>query len=239
MGYLVVTSGRILLPEPLEGQALAVLEVELGPLQGPFDADDLSVLGSPVESFADLAAVAGVRMVREAEWLSVSTDLEGEPTWSDQAAAFWTGLGRFATDGEIVVRGADGATWGYRYTGAGVERSGEPGSPPAGATPPVGASSGPSPAEPEAQGDAPDGPTPPAGPPATGGSVGWPPPVDPSEHPSSGAAAGTPPDGGYGAFFDDRAPAPRSPGRTAAMTALLVVGVLLIVAVAMLTAGIF
>ena len=43
----------------------------------------------------------------------------------------------------------------------------------------------------------------------------------------------------YAHLFDPDAAQPRSSGRTAAMAALLVVGVLLIVGVAMLTAGLF
>jgi hypothetical protein len=227
MGPLVVTSGRITLPEHLEGQALTVLEVELGGKDGPFDPDRLTVGPTAVESLADLASLAGVTVLREGDALLFSTDHGGDPRWSEQAEAFWSGLGRFATGGEIHLRGADGATWSYRYSPEGVEQvgapadAGEPSPPPRDpppAPPPV--------AAPREPGD---------GPPATEEPrAGWPPPVEPTG-PGDPRAGG--PADPYASLFDQSAPQPRSPGRTAAMAVLLVVGVLLIVGVAMLTAG--
>ncbi|WP_148574260.1 hypothetical protein [Nocardioides caldifontis] len=245
MGPLVVTSGRITLPEQLEDQALTVLEVELGGKDGPFDPDRLVVGTAHVETLADLASVAGVSVVREGDALLFSTDRQGDPRWCEQAAAFWQGLGRFATGGEIHLRGADGTTWSYRYSADGVEQVGSPADPaavpgpPAAEPPPVAAAdAGPTT-------DAPPADVPPTAPPADAPPpsgqdqppVGWPPPVEPPRGPGDPRVGG--PADPYASLFDPEAPEPRSPGRTAAMAALLVVGVVLIVGVAMLTAGLF
>jgi hypothetical protein len=224
MGPLVVTSGRITLPEALEGQAVTVLEVELAGKDGPFDAERLAVGDRPVESLGDLASLAGVTVLREGDALLFSTDHGGDPRWSEQSAAFWQGLGRFATGGEIHLRGADGGTWSYRYTSDGVQQVGAP--PVAG--------------RPAARPHAPEPPPPaPPAPPVDTGEPAGPPPGPP---PGPGQPPPAPPWGVGGdprAFLDPEAPPPRSPGRTAGMAVLLVVGVLLIVAVALLTAGIF
>ncbi len=118
MSYLVATAGRIRLPENLEQQALTVLEVELQSLQGRFHPD------MPVADLAALARFAGADLSREGEWLVLGTDRAGEPLWSQQADAFYTGLGRFVTDGEVQLRGQDGAQWAYRYTSEGVAEVG-------------------------------------------------------------------------------------------------------------------
>jgi hypothetical protein len=230
MGTLVVTSGRITLPEHLEGQALTVLEVELGGRAGPFDPERLTVGTTPVETLADLATLAGVTVAREGEELLFSTDHRGDPRWSEQAAAFWTGLGRFATDGEIHLRGADGATWSYRYSGEGVEQVGAPAAPTT-AEPPAAPQE--PPAAPSTQTTPEPTPQEPAPPPEEP-RAGWPPPLDPADDP-----LGYPRPDDPRAFLDPDDAPPRSPGRTTAMAALLVVGVLLIVGLALLTAGLF
>jgi hypothetical protein len=107
MGYLVQSSGRLLLPERLEPQVLAVLEVELLRHDGWFHEDDVEV----VDSLRDLARYAAADLTRDGDWLTVTTDRDGDPKWSDQAAAFYTGLARFVLQGEVRVEGEDGQRW--------------------------------------------------------------------------------------------------------------------------------
>lgn len=121
MRYAVETTGRLLLPENLEPQALTVLELELaarpGPFTEPHDADTL----------AELATSAGAAVRREGDWLLLATDTAGDPTWSDQATAFYTGLARWVRDGEVHVRGEDGSAWSYRFGPDGVIQVGQNG----------------------------------------------------------------------------------------------------------------
>jgi hypothetical protein len=210
MAYLVATAGRIHLPEHLEHQALTVLEVELSPHEGRFHPDQ------PVDDLATLARYVGADVAREGDWLVFSTDRAGEPVWSQQAAAFYAGLGRFAADGEVQLRGQDGAHWAYRYTSDGVTELGT-----RGGTDVVDA------AEPEPAPPPTEPPPAPVAPPQPPPAPPWPPPVDQprSEEPPN-------------PFFAEDAPAPRSPGRTVAMAMLLLGGIFLIVAIAMLAAGI-
>jgi hypothetical protein len=213
MAYLVATAGRIRLPEHLEHQALTVLEVQLTPHEGRFHPDD------PVEDLAALARYVGADLARDGDWLVVSTDRAGEPVWSEQSAAFYTGLGRFVTDGEVQLRGQDGAQWAYRYSSDGVTEVGARGD-----TSTAEAAAPPPPA-PVEEPPPPPSPAPPS-PAESAPAPGWPPPVD-----RPGGAAPDP-------FWADDAPAPRSPGRTVAMAVLLLGGIFLIVAIAMLAAGI-
>ncbi len=120
MGYLVASTGRLLLPEPLEPQVLTVLEVELLRHQGWFAEGDVEA----VDTLADLARFAGADLARDGDWLVVSTDEEGDPKWSEQATAFYAGLARFVLQGEVRFQGEDGVQWAYRYTPDGMVQDG-------------------------------------------------------------------------------------------------------------------
>lgn len=212
MGYLVESSGRLLLPEPLEPQALTVLEVELLRHQsGWFREDDVEA----VDTLADLGRFVGAALSRDGDWLVVTTDDQGDPKWSDQATAFYVGLARWVRDGEVRFLGEDGQQWSYRYTADGTVHSGVNGWDGAG-----GGAPGPEPRP---------APPPPAPPPPA------PPPSAPSSPPPEPGAWGKPPPEQQDFWADS--PEPRSGGRTVAMTVLLVVGVLLIIGVASLAAG--
>jgi hypothetical protein len=218
MGYLVQSSGRLLLPERLEPQVLTVLEVELLRHDGWFQEDDVEA----VDSLRDLARYAAVDLTRDGEWLTVTTDEDGDPKWSDQAAAFYTGLARWVLQGEVRVAGEDGQRWSYRYTPDGLVQEGVTDDTGAGnprdetsAAAPL-----PEPATPPTQLTQP--PQPPLPAPPTGATG---PGTDPATDPAAAARD---------FWADDPAPRPR---RTLAMTLLLVVGVILIIGVASLAAG--
>jgi hypothetical protein len=121
MSYAVETSGQLLLPVELERQALTVLEVELVTRQGPLDDPEA------VDTFAELATVAGADVRREGDLLHVSTAALGAPEWSDQATAFYLGLARWVREGEVHLVGQDGARWSYRYGADGVIQVGQNG----------------------------------------------------------------------------------------------------------------
>ncbi len=121
MGYTVETSGRLLLPQHLEAQALTVLEVELAAQPGPFDDT------THVDDLAELAGFAGAGVRREGEWLVLTTDEEGDPKWSEQATGFYAGLARWVRQGEVHLVGEDDARWSYRYGPDGVIQVGQNG----------------------------------------------------------------------------------------------------------------
>jgi hypothetical protein len=185
MTYPVETSGQLLLPEPLERQALTVLEVELVGRQGPLADVDA------VDTLADLATAAGAAVRREGDWLQVTTAGGVDHSWSDQATGFYVGLARWVTEGEVHLVGPDGARWSYRYGPDGVIQVGQNGW---------------------------DGSLVPFGEPV---------PATPGR-----AGAGAPPRG-----FQQPVEPQQSGGRAVAMTLLLIVGVLLIIGIAMLGAG--
>jgi hypothetical protein len=206
MGYLVESSGRLLLPEPLEPQVLTVLEVDLLRHQGWFGEEDVEV----VDTLADLARFVGADLVRDGDWLVVSTYEEGDPKWSEQATAFYEGLARWVLKGDVRLAGEDGAQWSYRYGPDGMVKEGVNGWDS-------------SPGD-----DVPEPAVPPAPPAPAPSSLDAPasPPVEPDARDAGPA---------HDFWADD--PSPRQGNRTVAMTLLLLVGVALIVGVAMLAAG--
>jgi hypothetical protein len=206
MGYLVESSGRLLLPEPLEPQVLTVLEVELLRHEGWFQEEAVEA----VDTLADLARFVGAGLTRDGDWLVVSTDEEGDPKWSEQATAFYEGLARWVLKGDVRFRGEDGAQWGYRYGPDGMVRDG--------------AHRGDGPPRQEV----PDVAVPPAQPAASA-------PPAASLAPPAEAEAWAEPAPAHDFWADD--PSVRHGNRTVAMTLLLVVGVILIIGVALLAAG--
>jgi hypothetical protein len=253
VGFLVATTGRLLLPEQLERQALTVAEHRMAAREGGFDPDSAST----VDSLAELAAYAGVRLERDGDWLRVSTDHHGDPKWSEQAEEFYRSMAGFVQEGEVHLRGADGNAWSYAYSAAGMQQQGSHGRD----EPPPGAASG---AATHPGSSPPDAPLPPpvTPPPATPPQAASPPgpagpePADPTTAPPEsgtgfvdypGRTAGppreeeppsTPPgvrDAGWAGTDDDPPPAP--PGRVLLMTVVLVVGVALIIGLALLVSG--
>lgn len=225
MGYLVATTGRLLLPEGVERQALTVAEHRMAGRDGWLDADQVA----GVDTLAELAAYAGVTLTREGDWLTVATDHQGDPKWSDQAEEFYRSLAGFVQQGEVHLRGEDGSTWSYTYTPTGLQEQGRQ-------TPPTteAGAAGSAPAT-----ERPEPTTPPAPPTEEPGGFSYPgkkqPPVPPRPpRPPSAPPRGTQ-DAGWAGVDDDPPPAP--PGRVVLMSVVLVVGVALIIGLALLVAG--
>lgn len=131
MGYLVETTGRLLIPLDREGAAVAALTVAMADRDGWFNPEDGEW---PVSSLADLAPFAAASVEREGEWLVLATDEDGDPKWSEQATAFYAELATWVSEGAVIVSGEDGAEWRYIFAGGeltqlgvnGWDGSGEP-----------------------------------------------------------------------------------------------------------------
>lgn len=221
-------------------------------LEGGFDPER----APDVDELGDLAAYAGVALTRDGDWLVVSTDLRGDPKWSEQAEEFYRSLGGFVQDGEVHLRAQDGSSWSYAYSPTGVERS---------RTQAAGAeraAESTQPTEPDAgpaSPEAPPAPEPPPPPPPTpepqdfidypGREQSAPPPPEPPSEaapptppPAQEPPAEAPPSGPPQSYRDLRLPhdddaRPSPPGRALLMTVVLVVGVLLIIGLALLVSG--
>ena len=74
----------------------------------------------PAGSLEELASFAAAQLCRHGDELVVEPDVDGDPTWFEQATAFWLGLGELVDDGRVEVEGADGCTWSYEFTPRGV-----------------------------------------------------------------------------------------------------------------------
>ena len=98
-----------------EEEAVAALRLEVLGHRGWLGEED------EINSFADLACVGAARISRSGDWVTFATDDLNDPKWTDQAEAFFLGLGRWVRQGNVVVEGEDGERWGYRYGPEGVE----------------------------------------------------------------------------------------------------------------------
>ena len=121
MGYGVETNGRLLLPADREDAAFESLSAVMAEHEGWYDPDDDEW---PMRSVADLAAVAGASVRRDGDWLLLETDEEGDPKWSDQATAFYTGLAPYVAEGSVSLTGEDGTEWSYGYADGAVTQAG-------------------------------------------------------------------------------------------------------------------
>ena len=234
---------------------MTVAEHRMAGLEGGFDAER----AHEVDELADLAAYAGVALTREGDWLVVSTDLRGDPKWSEQAEEFYRSLGGFVQQGEVHLRAQDGSTWSYAYSSTGVERSrtqaaGE--QPEAQSTQSTEPDAGPASPEPPPAPEPTPPPTPTAEPESfidyPGREQSPPPPSErPTEPPTEQTwdtgtppppPADQPPSGPPQSYRDLQLPhdddaRPSPPGRALLMTVVLVVGVLLIIGLALLASG--
>ena len=120
MGYLVETTGRLLLPLDREAAAFDALVAAMADRQGWFRPDDEEW---PVTSLADLATYAAAAVTRDGDWLVLSTDEAGDPKWSDQADAFYEELARWVTEGTVSFTGEDGMPWSVTYAEGRMTRS--------------------------------------------------------------------------------------------------------------------
>ena len=119
MGYLVDVSGTVRLPEHDEERALALLRGRmLDADQGWLHEDD------EVDSLEELATYAAAACSRSGDTLVFTPDEEGDPKWSEQATAFWLGLGELTAEGHVRVEGEDDEVWTYTYTPQGVVQRG-------------------------------------------------------------------------------------------------------------------
>ncbi len=120
MGYLVETTGRVVLPREREKAAVDALTVAMQDRDGWFHPDE----DWPVITLATLASFAGATIDREDDWLVLATDEEGDPKWSAQATAFYVELASWVREGTVHLSGEDGMDWSYSYAEGRVTQSG-------------------------------------------------------------------------------------------------------------------
>lgn len=121
MGYVVETTGRILLPLEREDAAFPAVVAAVAQRDGWFDPDDEQW---PITSLADLAPVAGASVERDGDWLVLATDEDGDPKWSEQATAFYAELAGWVSEGTVHLSGEDGTDWSYSYAEGRLAQSG-------------------------------------------------------------------------------------------------------------------
>ncbi|MFC8301910.1 hypothetical protein [Micromonospora orduensis] len=111
MGYLVMPSGRVHLPEADEAAAVAAAAAAMSGRDGWFAPD-----GDPSgDALVDLAEAAGASITRDGDWIEFGFDDAGDPKWSDQATAFYLAIAPFVRSGTVHIEGEDGASWSYTY----------------------------------------------------------------------------------------------------------------------------
>lgn len=263
MGYLVETSGRIRLPQELERQALTVLEVRMGARQGWFDADDVHV--DTLAELAPYAAaqvrregdwlVVGTDEDGDPKWSEQASEFyrvlgsfvhEGEVHVRGEDGEAWS----YHYSPEGVEQRGDNGWDGSPGDSTGATPEVTPAAPPTAPEPPT---AGPPaqdlPSPPGSAQGAPDPsqfrypgredppPEPPRSeqpPPAPAPYADEPPVAPHSPGPGLDQPGWAPDPRAERAWAD---PPPASPGRTALMTLLLVVGVILIIGLALVVSG--
>ena len=120
MGYSVEVSGTVRLPEQDEPRARELLRALM------LDAEDGGLQEEDrVDTLEELACFAAAACARSGDRLVFTPDCHGDPTWSDQATAFWLGLGQITHEGHVRVVGEqDDEVWTYTYTPDGVVQRG-------------------------------------------------------------------------------------------------------------------
>jgi hypothetical protein len=118
VGYNVSVSGTVWLSQADEARLVPLLRDDMLDAEGWLDSDE------PVANLNDLATFAGASCWRERDQVHFADDREGDPKWSEQATAFYLGLGHVVVRGEIRVRGEDDETWRYTYTPEGPVQHG-------------------------------------------------------------------------------------------------------------------
>ncbi|MBQ0901970.1 hypothetical protein [Micromonospora sp. U21] len=120
MGYLVMPSGRLNLPESDDVAAVAAVKAAMAVQGGWFTPD---VFPSN-DTLADMAEAAGASITRDADWIEFGYDDEGDPKWSDQATAFYVAIAPFVRSGVVHIEGEDASRWSYTYADGQITQQG-------------------------------------------------------------------------------------------------------------------
>ncbi|MBM7494082.1 hypothetical protein JOD64_005304 [Micromonospora luteifusca] len=111
MGYLVMPSVRLNLPESDDVAAVATVQAAMAGRGGWYKPDAFP----SNDTLADMAEAAGAAIIRDGDWIEFGYDDEGDPKWSDQATAFYVAIAPFVRSGIVHIEGEDGARWSYTY----------------------------------------------------------------------------------------------------------------------------
>ncbi|MGC4836839.1 hypothetical protein ACLQ3D_20285 [Micromonospora vinacea] len=120
MGYTVMPSGRLNLPESEDAAAVAAVQAALVGRGGWYRPDEFPSDGTLV----DLADPARATIVRDGDWIEFGYDDAGDPKWSDQATAFYVAIAPFVRSGTVQIKGEDGARWSYTYADGQITQQG-------------------------------------------------------------------------------------------------------------------
>ncbi|MFG1892405.1 hypothetical protein ACGFIP_00070 [Micromonospora zamorensis] len=120
MGYTVMPSGRLNLPESEDGAAVAAVQTAMAGRADWYEPAAFPTNGTLV----DLAEVARASIIRDGDWIEFGHDDEGDPKWSNRATAFYVAIAPFVRSGTVQIEGEDGARWSYTYADGQVTQQG-------------------------------------------------------------------------------------------------------------------
>ncbi|WP_110565587.1 hypothetical protein [Micromonospora arborensis] len=120
MGYTVIPSGRLNLPESEDAAAAAAVQAALAGRGEWYEPAAAPSNGTLVH----LAEAARASIARDGDWIEFGYDDEGDPKWSDRATAFYVAIAPFARSGIVQIEGEDGARWSYTYADGQITQQG-------------------------------------------------------------------------------------------------------------------
>ncbi|BCL15614.1 hypothetical protein [Micromonospora sagamiensis] len=111
MGYLVVPSGRLHLPQSDEAAAAAAAMTAMTGRSGWFDPGDPTAS----QTLTELGRWVAASIERDGDWIEFGPEDLGDAKWSEQAEAFYRALAPFVRSGTVHIEGEDGGQWSYTY----------------------------------------------------------------------------------------------------------------------------
>ncbi|BCJ76778.1 hypothetical protein CS0771_63220 [Catellatospora sp. IY07-71] len=111
-------SGRLHLPEPADGAAVAAVLAAWAARGRPLEPETAD------PTLADIVWAAAGALTRDGDWIEFAFDEEGDPKWSDSATAFYVAIAPFVREGTVHFDGEDGSHWSYTYTDGGITQQG-------------------------------------------------------------------------------------------------------------------
>jgi len=120
VGYHVVPSGRLHLPEADDNTAVAAVEAAWALREGRHDQAE----SPPSTTLVDIAWAAAASIIRDGDWIEFGHDDEGDPKWSDWVTAFFVAIAPFVRSGTVHIEGEDGSRWSYTHAAGQITQRG-------------------------------------------------------------------------------------------------------------------